>query len=437
MGSSPERVLVRRAELLVTVDPELGAGPLGTLQTADVLIDRGVIVAVGHDLDRAGATVIEAAGRIVMPGFVDAHDHLWQSLIRGCRTNGDVLEWLDDCVFAVARAGLSEDEARAGVRLSTLGLVNTGVTTVLDWSHSFSPSFTKGNLAALSESGIRHVYGYYANENPETLEDIRRVAGLIGADGLMGLHVCAHPSFGQVSALRRLGNLARELGTPFDVHLLETGAQREERPMEALIEANVLGERLVADHGVHLNDEEIAVLAKAGAAVTHNPLSNMRLASGIAPVPQLHEAGVRLGLGLDGGTNDVPDMFATMRTAVGLQRARSHDPRTYPGTADVIRLATLGGAEVLGLAETVGSLTPGKQADFIVLDPSWLAFAPRWDWQSQVVFSAQPQMVEAVYVGGRALMRDRHFVGANVQQITAAATAASESLQRRMGRIPL
>ena len=437
MEASPERLLLRGAALLITVDPELGAGPLGTLEHADVLIEAGVITGVGHDLDGAGATVVDATGRIVMPGFVDAHDHLWQSLIRGCRTDGSVLEWLDDCVFAVARAGLSEADVHAGVRLSTLGLVHTGVTTVLDWSHSLSPDFARGNLAALAESGLRHVYGYYGNERPDTLTDIRRVAGLVGAGGLAGLHVCAHPTFEQVAALRELADLATELGASFDVHLLEAAAQRDERPVEALEQAGALGPGLVADHAVHLNDVEIAALGKAGAAVTHNPLSNMRLASGIAPVPQLREAGVRLGLGLDGGTNDVPDMFATMRAAVGLQRARSLDPRIYPGPADALRLATMGGAEVLGLADTVGSLTPGKQADLIVLDPAWPGFAPRWDWPSQLVFSAQPQMVEAVYVGGRALMRDGRLVGVDTAEVTAAATAASFALQERMGRTPL
>ena len=426
MDTSQERLLIRRAALLVTVDPELGAGPLGTMEQADVLIEGGVIVGLGRGLESAGATVVDATGRIVMPGFVDAHDHLWQSLIRGCRTDGDVLEWLDDCVFAVERAGLSEEEVRAGVRLSTLGLV-----------HSFSPDFARGNLAALGDSGLRHVYGYYGSERPETVEDIRRVAALVGANGLTGLHVCAHPTIGQVAALRGLAGLAGEVAARFDVHLLETAAQREERPMQALAEAGALGPDLVAGHAIHLSDDEIAALGEAGASVTHNPLSNMRLASGIAPVPQLRDAGVRLGLGLDGGTNDVPDMFATMRAAVGLQRARSLDPRIYPGPADAVRLATMGGAEVLGLADIVGSLTPGKQADLIVLDPSWPGFAPRWDWPSQLVFGSGPQMVEAVYVGGRALMRGGNLVGVDAAEVTAAATAASTALQERMGRRPL
>lgn len=436
MDASPERLLIRRAALLVTVDPELGHGPLGTLEHADVLIDQGVIVGVGHDLEATGATVVDVSGRIVMPGFVDTHDHLWQSLIRGCRTDGNVLEWLNDCVFSVAGAGLSEDEVRAGVRLSTLGLVHTGVTTVLDWSHSFTPAFVRGNLAALAESGLRHVYGYYGNERPETLEDISRVAALVGPQGLVGLHVCSHPDITQVAALRGLAEVAAGLGARFGVHLLEAAAQREDRPVEALVKAGAMGPSLVADHAVHLDDDEIAALGEADAAVTHNPLSNMRLASGIAPVPKLREAGVRLGLGLDGGTNDVPDAFATMRAAVGLQRARSLDPQIYPGTADAIRLATMGGAEVLGLAETIGSLTPGKQADLIVLDPAWLGFAPRWDWPGQLVFSAQPQMVESVYVGGRALMRGGRLLGVDAAEVTAAATAASVTLQRRIGRTP-
>ena len=160
-GAAP-RTLIRNAALILTMDPRLGAGELGAVENGDILLDGDAIAHVGTKLRGGGAQVVDATGKIVMPGFVDVHNHLWQSLIRGCATGQDLFGWLNACVFPLANPAVtpSEAEAYAGVRLSTLDLIGAGITTTVDWSHAFSPSFVRGNIRALNDSGLRFVFAY-------------------------------------------------------------------------------------------------------------------------------------------------------------------------------------------------------------------------------------------------------------------------------------
>jgi 5-methylthioadenosine/S-adenosylhomocysteine deaminase len=429
------RLLVRNAALLLTTEPALGEGPLGVIAGGDVLVAGDAIVAVGRGLPAPGARVLDASGRIVLPGFVDSHNHLWQSLIRGCGIDRELLGWLDRCVGAVARADVTEEEAYAAVRLGTLDLVTTGVTTVADWSHAFSPAFVRGNLRALRDAGLRFVFAYWGTA--ATVDDIRRAKReWIDPDPRARLQLAAHPAPALRGDLAALARLARELGVPLNVHLLESAHQRDDRPLDLLAEAGALGPDLVANHAIHLTDAEIAVLARHGVRATHNPLSNMRLASGVMPLPALRAAGVRVGLGLDGGTNDTSDMFATMRAAMGLQRARALTPAVFPAVADALRLATIEGAAVLGLADRTGSLAPGKQADLVVLDPGGVNFAPRGDWLAQIVWNGQPANVETVLVAGRPLKLGSRLIGIEPAAVVAAAERAARRLRPALGGSP-
>jgi 5-methylthioadenosine/S-adenosylhomocysteine deaminase len=177
-----------------------------------------------------------------------------------------------------------------------------------------------------------------------------------------------------------------------------------------------------------MKPEQIAKFAELGAAVSHQPLSNMRLASGIMPYPQMQAAGIRIGLGLDGGTNDTPDAFNNMRAAVGLQRALATQPLTAPTVEQVLRAATMGGAEVIGMQSKIGSLTPGKQADVIVIDMRALNFAPVLRPTAQLVFNAQPQNVKWMFVAGRALMEDGKLKDVNKRKVIEAAQAVSDRI---------
>jgi 5-methylthioadenosine/S-adenosylhomocysteine deaminase len=436
LAQSPSRTLIRNADLVMTMEPRLGAGELGLIASAAVLIEDDHIAAVGQGLDGAGASIIDATGKIVLPGFVDVHNHLWQSLIRGCGTSLAVGDWLQTCVFPVGRLNVTAQEAYAVVRLSTLDLLSTGVTTVVDWSHAFSPDFARGNVQALLDSGLRFAFAYRGRI--ERLEDMRALKrDLIDPHPRASFQIGGpHPTIAEASVhtLRSMAELAHELHVKLHVHLLEAEANRTEDPLRALDLAGALGPMLIGAHAVHVTDDEIGLLASRGVRLTHCPLSNMRLASGIMRLGAIHAQGIRVGLGLDGGPNDTSDMFNNMRAAVGLQRAVTHNPTVYPTVAAVLQLATIGGAEVLDMAAQIGSLAPGKKADVIVLNPQTLNFAPRFDDVSQVVFNAQPSNVEWVFVDGRVLKERGKLVGVNVEAVIADANRVAQRVHAALIR---
>jgi 5-methylthioadenosine/S-adenosylhomocysteine deaminase len=226
-----------------------------------------------------------------------------------------------------------------------------------------------------------------------------------------------------------MSSLASELGVKLHVHLLENIAQRQDGVIEGLLRADAIGPDLLGAHAIHLLDEEITLLGQKDVRVAHNPLSNMRLASGIIRLPALHQAGVKIGLGLDGGTNDTSDMFNTMRVAVGLQRATSLQADVFPTVSEVLRMATLGGAEVLDMASRIGSLTPGKQADVLILDPGRANFAPRLHWINQLVFNGQPLNVDWVFVDGQPLKAEGRVLGIDSPAIVQMAEQAARSIK--------
>jgi len=436
LAQGPSRTLLRNARLVVTMEPRLGNGALGLIANGDVFLEGDRIAAVGQGLDGSGARTIDATGKIVLPGFVDVHNHLWQSLIRGCGTSLAVGDWLRTCVFPVGRLNVTEPEAYAVVRLSTLDLLSAGVTTVVDWSHAFSPDFARGNIQALLDSGLRFAFAYRGRL--EHVDDIRRIKrDLIDPHPRASFQMGGvHPTIDEEVAktLRHMSELAHEMNVKLHVHLLEGEHDRAQEPIRALDRAGALGPMLIGAHAVHMTDEEIRLLASRGVRLAHCPLSNMRLASGVMRLGAIHAQGIRVGLGLDGGANDTSDMFNNMRAAVGIQRALTHNPTVYPTVAAVLQLATIGGAEVLDMAAQIGSLAPGKKADVIVLDPHTLNFAPLLDEESQVVFNAQPSNVEWVFVDGRALKERGKLVGVNAAAVIADANRVAQRVRVALSR---
>lgn len=283
------------------------------------------------------------------------------------------------------------------------------------------------------DSGLRFAFAYVGTPDPTVIAHMRHVKrALIGPNPRATFQVGSRPGTGPtvLPALLAMSGLAKELGVKLHVHPLENVSQTQEQVFESLAQAGALGPSLLGAHGIHLSDAEIQVLAKHDARVMHNPLSNMRLASGIIRLPELKQAGVQVGLGLDGGTNDTADMFSTMRAAVGLQRAKLLTASTVPTVNGVLRMATVNGAKLLDMDKQIGSLTPGKKADLIILDPRATNFAPRMEWISQIVFNGQPANVEWVFVDGRALKARGQLVGVQPAAVVKAADEVAARIRR-------
>jgi 5-methylthioadenosine/S-adenosylhomocysteine deaminase len=429
------RTLIQHAALIITMDPERGEGPLGTIIDSDVLIAGDTIVAVGRDLSAEGpAAVVDAAGKIVLPGFVDLHNHLVQSVIRGGCHDRDLNGWLHECTWPAYKV-LTPEDVYAAVRLSALDLIGTGVTTVVDWAGGLKFDVSREYVRALNESGLR--FAYAPTPRKEEANALKRLHDeLIKPNPLATLQLAGATGMQHLSALTETVRLAREWGVRLNVHLLEHKKQREGEPLRSLEQSGGLALRgnLLVNHAIHLTDDEIALLAKHDVRIAHNPLSNMRLASGIMRLPELHAAGLKVGLGLDGSTNDTSDMFSDMRTAVGLQRVTALRADVYPTVTDVLRMATLGGAEALDLADHIGSVTPGKKADLIIIDPATANFGPRFDWIGQLVFNAQPANVVFVFVNGVALKANGTFVRANPTEVIQAAEAAAARVRKALAQ---
>jgi 5-methylthioadenosine/S-adenosylhomocysteine deaminase len=427
--------LIRNAALVLTMDPNLGdQSVLGQLEDADVLIADDKIAAVGANLPKPSETsVIDGRGMIVMPGFVDTHEHTLQSLIRGCGVDANVVTWLDRCPGGIRRAAATEDEIYAAVRLSTAGLIDTGVTTVADWPGRFDTGVYRGNVRALVDSKLRFalaVFGF-ALDGSDLAAMVRSIKQeFIDGNPLAAIQVATAPAPFFATHVARATEAALLFGIKLHFHLLENIADVAANPLQVLETAGAfaLGRDLHAAHFVHASDDNIATLASLNASVAHNPLSNMRLASGIMRYADVQNAEIRLGLGLDGGTNDTTDMFNNMRVAVGLQRAKSLDPHVSPTVAEVLRAATLGGAETLDMEGQIGSLTRGQQADVIVIDPRTLNFAPSVALVNQLITNAQPQNVKYVFVAGRLLKHNGKLVGVNVGTVINDAQAAADRI---------
>ena len=428
--------LLQNAALILTMDSSLGAGPLGVLKEQDLLISGERIEAVGSKLKGTGQT-LDVTGKIIMPGFVDVHNHLWQTIIRGCGTDQDLIGWLKTCTFPLAKYPFTKAEVADAVRLSTLDLIDTGVTTVVDWSPAWNAPFVQGNVQSLLESGLRFSYAYVARGDPEARQTVQQlIREVMAPHPRASLQIGSHPSLNDewLPNVVAMSKLAHEFNLPFHIHLLEHDSQRQEEPIAALRRANALGSDLLAAHAIHLTSDEITLLAQKGVRVAHCPLSNMRLASGVMQLPAMKAAGIPIGLGLDGGTNDTSDMFNNMRAAMGLQRVFSLSSHVYPTVVDVLRLATIEGAKVLKMADQIGALTPGKKADLIIINPEAVNFAPHVDWISQIVFNGQPRNVEWVFVDGQALKVRGEIPRVNPASLMARVGETAKKVQQFLSR---
>ena len=392
------------------------------LENGAVAIDGADIVAVGRGAYVAGRfsgrDTLDARGQIVLPGLINTHTHAPMVLYRGLADDLALSEWLEKYIFPAEAKTVSPDFVRAGTRLAALEMIQSGTTTFTDMYY-FEEEIAKETKAA----GLRGVLGQTVIQFPvpdakTPADGLARAEAFIKAykdDPLITPAVAPHAVYTlDAATLRAARDLSRRHNVPTLIHLAETAdevknaeAQFKLSPVQYLESLGFLGAGVLAAHGVWVTEPDIALLKMRGVGVSHNPESNMKLASGTAPVPAYLAADAALGLGTDGAaSNNDLDMFEAMRMASLLHKLQTGDPRAVSART-ALEMATIGGARALGMESRIGSLEPGKRADVILVDVSGARQTPMYDPVSHLVYVVRGGDVRTTIVNGRVLMKDR------------------------------
>ena len=412
-------------DLIVTGGTVLTMAP-GSEPIADgaVAVRGGAIVAVGPAAavlaDARTVRRLDAGGGLILPGFVNTHTHLAMVLLRGLADDLPLREWLEQHIWPAERALMDAEMVALGTRLACAELLMAGVTTACDMY------FHSGRVVeAVKAAGLRTVV-------PESLIDFatpacptpahalarqRELLERFRDDPLVVPAVAPHSPY-SVSAenLVKEAELAEEFGAPLIIHLAETRwevdkirAAKGVTPVAYLADLGILSERTVAAHCVHVDEADLDLLAEFEVGVASNPASNLKLASGVAPLPQMIARGIKVSFGTDGAaSNNTLDLLRDAQMAAMIYKGLSGDPTTMPART-VAELLTIGGARVLGLDQRIGTLEPGKRADVICLAVDSPHATPVYDPFSHLAYAARAADVRHAVVDGEVVVEDRRL----------------------------
>lgn len=419
----------------------------------DVFVERGRISAIGESLiggQYNGAVPIDARGRVLLPGFVQTHIHLCQTLFRGAADDLALIDWLTMRIWPMEAAHTAESVS-ASARLGIAELIRGGTTCALTME---TVNHTEEVFAAVEESGFRATVGKCMMDKGDDLPAaLREQTEASIADSLVLLdrwhgaaggriRYCFAPRFA-VSCTRelleRVSELSRERGVIVHTHASENKDEIEiveretgQRNIAYLNECGLAGPNVVLAHCVHLNNSEMEILSQTGSHVAHCPSSNLKLGSGVAPIVDLLERKISVSLGADGAPcNNRLDMFTEMRTAALIQKA-IHGAEALPALT-MLRMATIYGARALGLDKDIGSIEVGKRADLTLLNLEALHTTPHPDPISTIVYAAQSSDVETVIIDGRVVMRDGELTTLDRESVIEAAKKQAELLVKSSG----
>ena len=413
-------------ETLICAAHVVPVEPRGVLADHAVAVDGGRILDIlptAQALERYQAREVVRLGRhALIPGLVNLHCHAAMTLMRGIADDVPLMTWLQRHIWPVEAKHVSDEFVHDGSLLAMAEMLRAGVTCVNDMYF-----FPEATARAALRAGMRASLGAVAIEFPSAYAPDAAgylQKGLATRDAYQGeplLTFCLAPHSPYTvgdDMLKKIAVLAEELDLPIHCHVHETREEIEQgmaqhgmRPFERLRRLGVVGPRLIAVHAVHLEPAELDTMAREGVSVAHCPSSNMKLASGIAPVAQMRARGIRVGVGTDGAaSNNRLDVMTEMRGAALLAKAASGDASVV-SAAEALEMATLQGARAIGLEASIGSIEPGKLADLAAVELSSLETLPCFDPVSHLVYAAGREHVTHVWVEGRARVADRALVG--------------------------
>jgi 5-methylthioadenosine/S-adenosylhomocysteine deaminase len=413
----------RQVSLVIT------GGTVVTMDPARRVIQDGAVAVDGRDIvgvdtsetirrQFRGQETVDAAGQVIMPGLINTHTHAPMVLFRGLADDLALMDWLNKYIFPAEAKMVSPEFVRAGTRLAALEMIESGTTTFADMYY-----FEEEIANATKAAGLRAVLGQTVIQFPvadaKTPADaLTRAEAFIKAfkdDPLITPAVAPHAMYTLDGAtLKAARELSRRYGVPTLIHLAETRDEvktAQERfkssPVAYLDSLGFFGPGVLAAHGVWVSDAEVALLKARGVGISHNPESNMKLASGTAPVTAYLRADVAIGLGTDGAaSNNDLDMFEAMRMASLLHKLQTFDPQAVSAKT-ALEMATIRGARALGMDKQIGSLEPGKRADIIVVSMNSARQTPMYDPLSHLVYVTHGDDVQTTIVNGAVLMRNR------------------------------
>ena len=419
-----------------SVDIMIKNGTILIMDTRNSIINRGFLciegdtisyIGTGNDKKFEAKKIIDAKEGLVMPGLINGHTHAAMSLFRGLADDLPLMEWLNNYIFPV-ESKMDADFVFTGTLLACAEMIMSGTTTFCDMY-----LFEEEVARAAKMSGMRSLVGevLYDFDSPNygSIENgLRYTESLIQKwknDPLVSIAVEPHSLFTCSPDLLSASNdLSQRYQVPLIVHLAETMNELDEvrkkygkGPVEHLQSLGLLGPHLIADHCVHLRENDIKILAENGVKVIHNPESNMKLASGIAPIPDMLAENMIVGLGTDGcASNNNLDLFAEMDMAAKLHKVNTMDT-TVMDALTVLRMATIEGARALGISEITGSLEKGKKADVIIVDTKKPHLTPMYNPYSHLVYAVRGNDVSHSIINGRLLMEDRKLLSMDLYEV--------------------
>lgn len=424
------------------------AAPGEVLTETDILIGTdGRIEAIGRGISVDDAEVIDVTGRIVHPGFIDTHRHTWQSVVRNVASDWSLTEYL-----AGLHTGLSKyfrpEDTYMGNYLGALEALDSGITTLVDWSHNLAtPAHADAAVQALQDTGMRAVFAHgggnkqwgapLPSPNPHPAEDARRVRDTYFSsnDGLVTMALALRgPQFVTPEVNQHDFRLADDLDLRVTVHVGD-GYWGKSGPIRKMKADGLLNDRITYVHCCTLGDDELQMIADSGGTASCAPDVEMQMGHGFPATGRLLSHGIRPSFSIDVCSSNGGDMFGTMRTAIGMQRALDNAPAVETGEVveriglsveDVVLFATIDGARAAGLDGVTGSIEVGKAADIVVLENRSLAMTPLNNPIGALVYNAHPGLVRDVFVQGTRVKKDGQLVGIDYDTVRARAEASRD-----------
>lgn len=394
-------------------------------------IKDGIIAAISANADHQNISlnakeVIDASDCIIMPGLVNTHTHLPMVCFRGMADDLPLMEWLSGHIFPAEARFVNKKMVYDGALLAMAEMILSGTTTFCDgyfFEDKIGEAALKAGMRAIIAQGF---IDFPTPDNPDTSRNMaaaeRFVASWKNVSPLISTaYFCHSPYTCSPETIASVKEAARNAGIPYLMHLLENKDEIEtivkrygKKPVQHLQSLGVLDEQTIAVHCNWVDEEDMVIFADLGVKVSHNPESSMKLAAGVAPIPEMLRRGITCGLGTDGqASNNDLDMFREMDTAAKIHKVTSLNP-TVMGSETVLKMATGGGARVLGLEGRIGSIEIGKDADIILVDMNKPHLTPLYNCYSHLVYAASGTDTKTSIIGGRIVMKDRKLLTIDV-----------------------